>query len=252
MKVNKKLKKMVTMIVLLLLISAPINVFARAGGGGGGHSGGSSSHSSSSSSGRGGYSNSNEPKSLLDKIKSVLIVVGFSLVARWKKIIAAMKRRYLGVEVRASLKKLKKEHAHCDWKRVKLDIKEDFYKIQDAWTKRDQEISKEYMSEYLYESHKTQCSWMRIKNEINILEGMKIKSITPMSLEVGQGEKDSIVVCISAKAKDYIIKESTGEVLRGNYRIRESFNEYWRFVWNNQRWIADEITQVDEIIDEDS
>lgn len=45
----------------------------------------------------------------------------------------------------------------------------------------------------------------------------------------------------------YTIKEETNEIIEGNkYRITH-FEEYWKFIKNEKRWVLDEIRQIDDI-----
>ena len=44
----------------------------------------------------------------------------------------------------------------------------------------------------------------------------------------------------------------TDEITSGDPRKRSSFEEFWRFIRNGDRWVLDEIRQVDEIDSMDS
>lgn len=50
-----------------------------------------------------------------------------------------------------------------------------------------------------------------------------------------------------SKAKDYIINEESGNLISGNKYKTLPFDEYWKFIRNNKRWILDEIRQIDDV-----
>ena len=133
-----------------------------------------------------------------------------------------------------------------------LDVEDAFYKVAIAWMERNQDLAKEYISENLYDKHKSQTDWMKIRKEKNILENMKLIKATPIGLKDSEGIKnDFLWIHIEAQAIDYIINPENNELLRGYKNKTIYYEEYWKFIKNNHRWILDEIRQIDDIDDVD-
>ncbi|MDZ5035042.1 Tim44-like domain-containing protein, partial [Clostridium perfringens] len=139
-----------------------------------------------------------------------------------------------------------------DYDNIKNDIEEAFYKVQIAWMERNQDLAKEYMSEKLYIRHKSNTGWMKVRKEKNILEKMKLLSATPIALKDQDGtSSDCLWIHIRAKSIDYTINEETNEIIEGNKYRATHFEEYWKFIKSEKRWVLDEIKQIDDINDLD-
>ena len=242
-------KRAVPIILLILAINIPSNAFARAGGGGGsggggggGGGGGSTSHHSGST---GGYRRSNPIASIINL--GMFFCISSAGVIVFKVQLSKKKMKSI-----SAIKGLSKSDYNWDYKKMKSDIEEAFYKIQDAWMERDQDIAKEYMSEKLYARHSSKTGWMKVRKEKNILKNMKLLKATPIAIKDKDGtENDVVWIHIRAKAIDYLINEETGDLIEGNKFKSVPFEEYWKFIRNERGWILDEIRQLDEIDDLD-
>jgi predicted lipid-binding transport protein (Tim44 family) len=156
------------------------------------------------------------------------------------------------VKSNISIKKLSKKDDNWNYKYIKKDIEEAFQKVGIAWMERNQDLAKEYMSEKLYNKHKMQTGWMIVRNEKNILKNMKLLGAKPIGLIDQEGtNKDCIWVHIKAKSIDYTINDETNEVIEGDRFKSVYYEEYWKFIKNRDRWILDEIRQIDDINDLD-
>lgn len=236
-KMGNFIKKIVSLLLISLIISTPQLTLARAGGGGSG--GGSSSHHSGSI---GGYGRRSDPFSSIISIGMFLCISSAGVIVYKVRI---SKKKIKSVSV---IKELSKNDFNWDYNEMKKDIEEAFYKIQNAWTERNQDLAKEYMSEKLYIRHRTKTEWMKVRKEKNILKNVKLLKATPISVKDRNGlEEDAVWVHIRAKAKDYIINEESGDLISGNKYKTLPFDEYWKFIRNNKRWILDEIRQIDDV-----
>lgn len=237
-KIKHFIKRAVPIILLILAINIPSNAFARAGGGGGG----STSHHSGST---GGYRRSNP-------IASIISLGMFFCISSAGVIVFKVQLRKKKMKSVSAIKGLSKSDYNWDYEKMKSDIEEAFYKIQDAWMERDQDIAKEYMSKKLYDRHSSKTGWMKIRKEKNILKNMKLLKATPIAIKDKDGtENDVVWIHIRAKAIDYLINEETGDLIEGNKYKSVPFEEYWKFIRNERGWILDEIRQLDEINDLD-
>lgn len=229
------------LVVFIFLISMPILSSARAGGGGGGGSsgggGGSGSHSSSSSgSGSGG-----------SPISAFLTVSIFALASSGG-IIAYRVRIYKKNSVSKKLiRELERIDKDWNYGELKNRVEESFYKIQEAWTKRDIDIATNYVSKDLYSLHKSKIEWMKVRHEINVLKGVRLISALPIGvIDLEDESEDSIWFYIKGSMADYYIDDRDGGYIKGNKR-REGFEEYWKFIRSWDTWVLDEIRQIDEV-----
>lgn len=235
-KFNNFIKRTFIALLAVFIINGTTIVFARAGGG---HS--SSSHSSSSSSHSLGNGNSRG---------SIIGVIVFAIITSSGGIIIKLRLGKRKVKSISVIKKLAKSDDDWNYNEIKKEIKETFYKVQDAWMERNQNLAKEYISDKLYNKHESQIEWMKVKKQINILENMVLLGAVPIGIQDFEGiNKDCIWVHIKAKAKDYTINEETNEVIEGKVHGCVHFEEYWKFIRNEHRWVLDEIRQIDDIED---
>lgn len=255
----KKAKKyFIAFVIIVAIINYPVMALARAGGGGsssggsGGSGGGHSSsgyHGSSTSSGyHGGSTSSGESNPILGTVFTLAFV--FSITGRFIIVrIKIMKKTKQSIRV---IKSLEKYDCNWDYKKIKKDIEEAFRMNNLAWMKRSQDIARDYSSDQLNENHRMKLEWMEVKNQINIMKRHRLLDITPVGVENHNGiDKDVLWVLIRGKAIDYIINEETGEVVNGNKYHSIKYEEYWRFIKTPERWILDEIRQIDDIDDLD-
>ncbi|GAA0075685.1 Tim44-like domain-containing protein [Clostridium sp. CTA-5] len=234
-KFRNFIKKILVSLLMIFVFDGSTIAFARAGGGG--HS--SSSHSSSSNSSSSGSGN------LLELIGIFIVLLCIFSAVKFVFKLILDKRKAKSISV---IKELSQNDNDWDYNNMKKDIEEAFYKVQAAWMERNQDLAREYMSDKLYNKHKLETKDMRIKKEINILEDMTLLSDAPIGLQDFEGiNKDCIWVHIRAKSKDYTVDEKNGKVVEGEPDKIVHFEEYWKFIRNEYRWILDEIRQTDDI-----
>ena len=237
-----KFKRLLTIIFILLIISTPQYALARAGGGGsgsggssGGGSGGTSYHSS-------GYGERSDP------ISSVIAIGMIFCISSAGIIIFKVKITRKKIDSISTIKTLSRKDLNWDYYQMKKDVEEAFYKVQHAWMERNQDLAREYMSKRIYVRHKSKTEWMKIRKEKNILENIKLISASPVAVKDKGGSKSySVWIHIKAKAKDYVINEESGKIIEGSKYKASGFDEYWKFIRNNKRWILDEIKQIDDV-----
>lgn len=103
-----------------------------------------------------------------------------------------------------------------------------FFKIQEAWQARNQDLARDVMSEALYERHKMQTDQLIAAHQIDMLENIvighaKIVEVTAAS------PYDTIVVAFTASMTDYTIDENTKQLVDGT-RVPSTFTEFWTFI----------------------
>lgn len=244
-EIKRIIKRILLIILIVLIIKIPSIASARAGGGGGGGGGGESSspHHSGVTEEYGGRSN---------PIASIINLGMFFCISSAGVIIFKVRLSKKKIDSISAIKGLGKKDFNWDYDQMKSDIEEAFYKVQNAWMERNQDLAKEYMSKRLYIRHKSKTGWMKVRKEKNFLENMRLIRATPIAVKDKDGvTEDTVWIHIKAKAKDYVINEQSGELIEGNRYISIPFEEYWKFIRNDQRWILDEIRQIDDIDDLD-
>lgn len=169
---KKSFSKTILMVVLVIALLPSTFAFARAGGGGGGGGGHSSSRSIGTSGSNSGGSQTSTSKGDLFTILGFGALTAFGGVAG---IIYKVKLQKKKFESTLAMKKFAKEDGAWDYDKISSDIDEAFYKVQNAWTERNQDLAKEYMSEKIYKIHKSKTEWMKLRGEKNVLYNINLK-----------------------------------------------------------------------------
>lgn len=205
---------------LIAIYFLPTEVFARAGGGGGKGGGG-----------------------LIGLILTpfLLIYSGVITCIVWRK----------NEQCKDLISKIEKIDSSWNLNNMKSRVEVAFFKVQEAWMARDQEIAKDYMSNRLYLKHKAQTDQMIRENKRNILENINLTETQVVAVsDYKDDSRDQVLVHISGEMIDYIINTDTGEVVSGEKNESASFTELWSFTRNyNNEWVLDEIDQSVGLLD---
>ena len=103
-----------------------------------------------------------------------------------------------------------------------------FFKVQQAWAARNQDLARECLSDALYERHKMQTDQLIANHQVDVLENIVIGNAHIMSATAGAAF-DSITVAFTASMTDYTVDENTRKVVDGN-QFRQTFTEFWTFI----------------------
>lgn len=103
-----------------------------------------------------------------------------------------------------------------------------FFKVQQAWQARDQDVARDVLSDALYERHKMQTDELIAEHKVNILKDIVIGHARIVGATAGQ-PYDSIVVSFTASMTDYEIDENTKQVVFGS-QYPTTFTESWTFI----------------------
>ena len=203
----------------ILFLFASTFLFARAGGGGGfGYRGGP----------------------LTTFLAYIIAPILFFYIG-YVKVILERKRN----KAKKFLSEIEKEDPLWNFRSMMERVEEAFFKIQIAWMERNQELAKEYMSERIYNKHKTQTDLLIQGKRKNILEKINLKEVMIFNAEdYRDNSKDSFSAHIHGSMIDYEIDESTGEIVSGIKTEVEDFKEIWHFIREGNKWVLDEIDQV--------
>lgn len=93
-----------------------------------------------------------------------------------------------------------------------------FVKLQNAWTARDWEPMRPFETEELFEQHKNQVQGYINTNKINIMDRIAVNYACLYGFRK-EGDKDILEIALKSTMKDYIIDETTRNVLEGNPNV---------------------------------
>lgn len=209
----------------------------RAGGGGGGHAS-SSSHSSS----HGSYSGQGDSGAVL----VLLLVVAAVLVC------VAVQNAQLKAELSDKLTAVRHLTAELEqrdplWnlRAMMTRVNEVFFKVQAAWTQRDQNLARDYMSDQLYRRHKAQTDQMLADQTRNVLENIQLAEVLIYSVaDYHDDARDTFAAQLTGSMIDYTVKEAHGYVTVGDRINPEIFTEVWYFVRQKDQWLLNAIAPL--------
>ncbi|CAG9707934.1 Tim44 domain-containing protein [Clostridium neonatale] len=204
-----------SMIIMIIFQSYTLS-FARSGGGGsggGGGGGGGGSHSSSTN-----HSDRSTGKS--NPLGNVMFIIFAGVIWQREKIVCKVKVARKSMEANKLIIYLRKIDNNYSKDILNDRVKETYFKMQEAWTNRDVEISKEYMSDSIYNLHSNKLEWMKVRNERNVLSNIKLLDFKPVSIEhYKDNSKDIVWFYIKGSMIDYIINEEKMKLLRGILKV---------------------------------
>lgn len=206
-------------LLLIVLIVAGTEVFARAGGGG-------------ASSIKGGIFTI----ILAFILAPFFFIYGIIMTVLWRR-----KR----MRAERLVNKLSDSDRMWNLRDMKARVELAFFKVQNAWMERNQDLAREFMSDRIYEKHKMQTDAMISAGTKNMLENINLLSIMITSVEdYADNSRDTFVALIKGRMTDYHINEKTKSVQKGDPSKTENFEELWRFIRIRDAWMLDEIDQT--------
>lgn len=205
--------------VIAVLILAPDSAFARAGGGGGG---GGGSH----------YRDS-----------GLVAMVIFPATALYF-LVAMILMDYKQREAAELMRRLEKLDPLWGESHIQARIEATYFAVQNAWTQRNQDLAREFMTDRLYEKHKRQTDAMIAEQRRNVLENVHLIHAKVIGVQQFVNKsQDRIQVHIKGSMIDYHIYTETGIRLSGDTNTPEGFTEIWQFLRGDSDWLLDQIDQ---------
>jgi hypothetical protein len=204
---------LVTLALFLWLVIVD-TAWARAGGGGGG-------------SGRGGW---------LSIIALPFFIVYSAILTHQVR-----KKSRACKELLARLEKL---DPAWDPDAIRHRVNEVFFKVQQAWMERNQNLAKDCMSDALFQKHKLQTDHLIEEHRKNMLENINLTQVDIVDVEdFLDNKKDRFWAHLEGSMIDYTIDDTNNRLVSGNYKKAEGFTELWKFVRAGNTWVLDEIDQ---------
>lgn len=123
-------------------------------------------------------------------------------------------------------------------------VEQVFFKVQEAWMERNQDLARDVMSDRIYQKHKLQTDAMIVYGTKNMLEKMNLQEVMIISIaDYLDNTEDKFSVYLKGSMIDYTINDTTNEVISGDKTKPETFKEIWTFIRDRHQWKLDEIDQ---------
>jgi predicted lipid-binding transport protein (Tim44 family) len=102
-----------------------------------------------------------------------------------------------------------------------------FFIVQEAWSERKPEISRQVMADGLWQEHRGQIQGYVDGHRRNMLDYLSVSNIWPVAAR-SDDRYDSITVRIVAACADYDVDDTNGRVVRGDREVKP-WEEDWTF-----------------------
>jgi predicted lipid-binding transport protein (Tim44 family) len=119
-----------------------------------------------------------------------------------------------------------------------------FFKIQGAWTVRDMSSVRSLLTKDMYSTIQGDADKLKAEKKFNKLDNIAVRSVDISEAWQEQGQ-DYITVRFYANLLDYVVDESTNQVVSGSKTDPVKFEEYWTFTRSvgQNAWQLSAITQ---------
>jgi predicted lipid-binding transport protein (Tim44 family) len=104
-----------------------------------------------------------------------------------------------------------------------------FFVVQEAWTERKPEVSRQVMADGIWQQHRVQIQQYINGHKRNVLEDLAVGDLSVLSAHSDQ-TYDTVTVRVLAACADYDVDDEKGKVIRGNKSVGE-----WQEDWTFQR-----------------
>jgi predicted lipid-binding transport protein (Tim44 family) len=135
-----------------------------------------------------------------------------------------------GVEsVAAGLGTIKTHDPAFDDAAFIADVERSFFVVQQAWSERKPELSRQVMADGIWQQHRVQIEQYETQHRRNMLDNLSVGNATIVAAHSDQ-TYDTITVRILAASADYDVDDASGKVVRGNRSVQQ-----WMEDWVYQR-----------------
>ena len=106
-------------------------------------------------------------------------------------------------------------------------VQRTFFIVQEAWSQRQPNMSRQVMADGLWQQHKVQIQGYIDAHKRNVLEDLAVGNLTVIAAH-SDTNYDTITVRVTAACADYDVDDNSGKIVRGNKRV-EQWAEDWTF-----------------------
>jgi predicted lipid-binding transport protein (Tim44 family) len=104
-----------------------------------------------------------------------------------------------------------------------------FFVVQEAWTDRKPEMSRQVMADGIWQQHRVQIQQYVSEHKRNVLEDLAVGDLSILSAHSDQ-TYDTITTRVLAACADYDVNDANNKVIRGNKSVGQ-----WQEDWTWQR-----------------
>jgi len=126
-------------------------------------------------------------------------------------------------------------------------IRQVFFWLQDAWSRQDLSAANDYLATPLGDKYRADIQGMKVRGERNMI---KEPVLNTGDIEFIHSELDEqtqhFMVMVSASLIDYTVDGSDRQI-SGDSKNRLYYQEFWEFVWQDDRWVLANIFQEDAL-----
>jgi predicted lipid-binding transport protein (Tim44 family) len=133
-----------------------------------------------------------------------------------------------GTDTEQGLRYIRQMDPYFDEQKFRDLCMDNFFKIQGAWTGRDATSVRNLLTAEMYKTIQTDADRLRSEKKVNRLENIAVRSVEITEAWQEQGQ-DYITVLFSANLLDYVVDETSGQVVSGSKADPVKFEEYWTF-----------------------
>jgi len=125
-----------------------------------------------------------------------------------------------------------------------IDVREHFQRFQTAWSNRDLSPVRNLLDGDIFEQCQGDLEALRSQGQMNRLDNIDIHSLS-LSESWQEDGFDFITVTYEVSLLDYVVSESTGEVIKGSSTESVRFTEHWTWARpsGSNPWILTAIGQ---------
>lgn len=128
-------------------------------------------------------------------------------------------------------------------------VEETYYKVQEAWRRRNPDLARHCMSERLYQHHLSLARTMLRKNHSPVMLDIDCKETAIIHvIDYLDNNKDSFKAYIVGSMIDYVMDDMTRQRISGSGDDK-TFSEIWVFIRQNNQWLLDEIIPKTKTLD---
>jgi predicted lipid-binding transport protein (Tim44 family) len=147
------------------------------------------------------------------------------------------------------LAKLQKLDPVWDLDAIRRRVSEVFFKVQEAWMERDQNLAKDCMSKAIFDKHKMQTDELIAQHRRNVLEDINLIETEIVDVEdFADNKRDRFWVYLNGSMRDFMADDRTRDIVSGK-DTPEKFTELWKFIRAGDTWVLDEIDQTVSLFD---
>ena len=106
-------------------------------------------------------------------------------------------------------------------------VQRTFFVVQEAWTQRKPDMSRQVMADGLWQQHKVQIQGYVDAHKRNVLEDLAVADLSIIAAH-SDATYDTVTVRVTACCADYDVDDQNGKVIRGNKAV-ENWAEDWTF-----------------------